>query len=233
MSNLIEIKNVSKDYGKNKVLNTVNLDLNKGKIVGLCGPNGAGKTTLIKILVGLLRDYKGDVLVDKQVIGPHSKALISYLPDLNYFDLNINGNKAMNLYIDMYEDFDETIYMNLMDSMRLDMKMPLKKMSKGMKEKFQLALALARQADIYLLDEPIAGVDPASRDLIIETILANYNEDALMVISTHLIADIEPILDEVIFLNEGIITLFENCDDLRERTKMSVNELFREEFRWA
>lgn len=233
MSNLIDIRNVSKDYGRNNVLNDVDLQLTKGKIIGLCGPNGAGKTTLIKILVGLLKDYKGEILIDNEKIGIHSKAIISYLPDLNYFENTINGNKAMNLYIDMYSDFDKSIYMNLMSSMHLDMKLPLKKMSKGMKEKFQLALALARQADIYLLDEPIAGVDPASRDLIIETILANYNENALMIISTHLISDVEPILDEVIFLNEGRVTLHENCDELRERTNMSVNELFREEFRWS
>ena len=134
---------------------------------------------------------------------------------------------------DMYHDFDEKIFESLMDQMKLEMNQPLKKMSKGMKEKFQLALCLSRQAQIYLLDEPIAGVDPASRDLIIETILGNYSEGALMVISTHLIADIESILDEVVFINEGEITRHENCDVLREQEGMSINELFRKEFKWS
>ncbi len=232
MTGLIEIKNITKSYGKFKVLNNVDLSLEGGKIVGLCGPNGAGKTTLIKMITGLLRDYEGEILVSDKPIGPESKALISYLPDINYFNDNMNGEKAKSLYIDMYADFDPVVFGNLMNQMRLDTHIPLKKMSKGMREKFQLALCLSRQAAIYLLDEPIAGVDPASRDLIIETILGNYSEGALMVISTHLIADIEAVLDEVIFINNGEITLHENCDILRERTGLSVNELFRKEFKW-
>ena len=232
MTELIEIKNITKSYGKFKVLNNVDLSLEGGKIVGLCGPNGAGKTTLIKMITGLLRDYEGEILVSDKPIGSESKALISYLPDINYFNDNMNGEKAKSLYIDMYADFDPVVFGNLMNQMRLDTHIPLKKMSKGMREKFQLALCLSRQAAIYLLDEPIAGVDPASRDLIIETILGNYSEGALMVISTHLIADIEAVLDEVIFINNGEITLHENCDILRERTGLSVNELFRKEFKW-
>ncbi len=232
MTGLIEIKNLNKSYGKFKVLNNVDLSLEGGKIVGLCGPNGAGKTTLIKILTGLLRDYDGEVLIENNGVGAKSKALISYLPDINYFNDNTTGEAAKSLYIDMYHDFDPIIFDKLMNEMRLDSKLALKKMSKGMKEKFQLALCLSRQADIYLLDEPIAGVDPASRDLIIETILGNYSEGALMVISTHLISDIEAVLDEVIFINNGEVTLHENCDVLRERTGLSVNELFRKEFKW-
>lgn len=230
---LIEIKHVSKKYGKFSVLNDINLELGAGKIVGLCGPNGAGKTTLIKMLTGLLRDFDGAITVGGYEIGSETKALISYLPDINYFNDNITGARAKSLYVDMYPDFDALIYIELMEKLKLDMKKPLKKMSKGMKEKFQLALCLSRQAEVYLLDEPIAGVDPASRDLIIETILGNYSEGSLMVISTHLIQDIETVLDEVIFLNEGKVTLFENCDALRERTGKSVNELFREEFKWS
>lgn len=233
MSKILEISNLEKNYGKFEILKDVELSLDKGKIIGLCGPNGAGKTTLIKILAGLLRDYKGDISVGGHPIGFASKAMISYLPDLNYFDDNISGKRAIALYNDMYPDFDQQIFIDLLDRMKLDINMPLKKMSKGMKEKFQLALCLSRQAEVYLIDEPIAGVDPASRDLIIETILGTYNEDALMLISTHLIQDIEPVLDEVIFLKDGRINLHENCDDLRERTGQSVNEVFREVFRWS
>lgn len=233
MSKILEIRNLNKNYGKYEILKDVDLSLDKGKIIGLCGPNGAGKTTLIKILAGLLRDYKGEISVGGHPIGYASKAMISYLPDLNYFDDNITGKRAIVLYNDMYPDFDRQIFVDLLERMKLDINMPLKKMSKGMKEKFQLALCLSRQAEIYLIDEPIAGVDPASRDLIIETILGTYNEDALMLISTHLIQDIEPVLDEVIFLKEGRIHLHENCDDLRERTGQSVNEVFREVFRWS
>lgn len=233
MSKILEIRNLDKNYGKYEILKDVDLSLDKGKIIGLCGPNGAGKTTLIKILAGLLRDYKGEISVGGHPIGYASKAMISYLPDLNYFDDNITGKRAIVLYNDMYPDFDRQIFVDLLERMKLDINMPLKKMSKGMKEKFQLALCLSRQAEIYLIDEPIAGVDPASRDLIIETILGTYNEDALMLISTHLIQDIEPVLDEVIFLKEGRIHLHENCDDLRERAGQSVNEVFREVFRWS
>lgn len=233
MSNIIEIKHLNKNYGKYDILKDVNLNLDQGKIVGLCGPNGAGKTTLIKILSGLLRAYEGEVLVDGQPIGKNSKALISYLPDINYFDDSITAKKADSLYKDMYADYDSQIFLELLEKMKLDYDQPLKKMSKGMKEKFQLALCLSRQAEIYLIDEPIAGVDPASRDLIIETILGTYHEDALIIISTHLIQDIEAVLDEVIFLKEGEVMLHENCDELRERTGQSVNEVFREVFRWS
>lgn len=233
MSNIIEIKHLNKNYGKYDILKDVNLNLDQGKIVGLCGPNGAGKTTLIKILSGLLRAYEGEVLVDGQPIGKNSKSLISYLPDINYFDDSITAKKADSLYKDMYADYDSQIFLELLEKMKLNYDQPLKKMSKGMKEKFQLALCLSRQAEIYLIDEPIAGVDPASRDLIIETILGTYHEDALIIISTHLIQDIEAVLDEVIFLKEGEVMLHENCDELRERTGQSVNEVFREVFRWS
>ncbi|NLW14775.1 MAG: ABC transporter ATP-binding protein [Erysipelothrix sp.] len=233
MEKLIKINNVSKNYGKFQVLKDVDLELESGKIVGLCGPNGAGKTTLIKTITGLLRAYDGNITVGGYAVGPESKALVSYLPDINYFEDDMSGKRAVELYSDMYADFDEHIFRELMHKMKLEMSQKIRKMSKGMKEKFQLALCLSRQASIYILDEPIAGVDPASRDLIIETILGNYSEGALMIISTHLISDIEPVLDEVIFLNNGEVTLHDNCDALRERTDMSINELFREEFKWS
>ncbi len=232
MSNLIEVKKLTKNYGKYNVLKDINLSLGGGKIIGLCGPNGAGKTTLIKMIVGLLRDYEGEITVGGFDVGFATKSMISYLPDINYFSDTLNGKSASALYKDMYADFDEMRFIELMEKMQLDSSKPLKKMSKGMKEKFQLALCLSRQAAIYILDEPIAGVDPAARDTIIETILSNYNEDALLIISTHLIQDIEIVLDEVVFLNNGMVTLHENCDDLRESRGKSVNEVFREEFRW-
>lgn len=232
MNSVIEIHHLNKNYGRHNVLDNVYLHLEGGKIIGLCGPNGAGKTTLIKILVGLLRDYDGEIKIGGKDIGYETKSLISYLPDINYFADDFNGKKAIGLYNDMYKDFDEKIFLALFESLKLKIDMPLKKMSKGMKEKFQLALCLSRQAAIYLLDEPIAGVDPAARDLIIDTILGNYNQDSLLVISTHLIQDIEAVLDEVVFLNEGRVILHRNCDELREERGMSINEIFREEFKW-
>lgn len=232
MSNILEIKDVNKNYGKNQVLKDVTLSLDSGKIIGLCGPNGSGKTTLIKIIVGLLRDFKGEVLVNGKKVGPESKAVISYLPDIDYLEGNITGHKIASLYQDMYADFDINLLEDLFLKMKLDGSMRVSEMSKGMREKFQLALCLSRKAHIYILDEPIAGVDPASRDSIIETIIETYTRDALLLISTHLIQDIESVLEEVIFLNEGLVTLHENCDVLREKNNMSIDALFREEFKW-
>lgn len=229
---IVSIQNVSKRYGKTQVLNNVTLSLERGKIIGLCGPNGAGKTTLIKVLVGLLRDHSGEILIDGKPIGAHSKSLISYLPDTDTFDSKFTGAQAARLYKDMYKDFSETTLIELFEKMQLKLDMPLKKMSKGMREKFQLALCLSRKADIYFLDEPIAGVDPAARDSIIETILGNYSQDSLLVISTHLIQDIENVLDEVVFIKDGAIVLHENCDTLREEKGMTVDALFREVFKW-
>ena len=228
----LRIQNVTKHYGSFPVLRNVNLELSGGKILGLCGPNGAGKTTLIKTIVGLLRDYEGSISVMGNPVGAESKASISYLPDVEYINGNLNGIKAANIYRDLYKDFDENILMELFDKLNLEPTMFVSKMSKGMREKFQLALCLSRRADIYIFDEPIAGVDPASRDSIIDTILSNYTKDALLIISTHLIADIEPVLDEVVFLKDGEVYLHENCDDLREQYNASVNDVFREVFKW-
>ncbi|QIK69379.1 ABC transporter ATP-binding protein [Erysipelothrix sp. HDW6C] len=228
----LSLRGLQKAYGNTPVINNVNLELTGGKIIGLCGPNGAGKTTLIKMIMGLLRDYHGDIKVLGDDIGPKSKARISYLPDVEYLDPRATGLSTAKLYQDMYADFDLHTLEDLFVKMKLDSSMPVSKMSKGMREKFQLALCLSRQADIYIFDEPIAGVDPASRDSIIDTILSNYTKDALLIISTHLIADIEPVLDEVVFLKDGAIYLHENCDDLREERGASVNDVFREVFKW-
>lgn len=231
MSDLIEIKDLYKSYGKKEVLSSIHLTLTSGKIVGLLGPNGSGKTTLIKILNGLLKDYKGTVLIDGKPIGKESKAIISYLPDEPYFESWMTTSDAVNLFKDMYKDFDEEKVLSLMEQFHIEKKVKIKNLSKGMKEKFQLALVMSRKAKIYILDEPIGGVDPAARDLILDTILNNYDNDALILLSTHLISDIENIFDEVIFLKNGEILLHENSEELREKRKASINTIFKEEFR--
>lgn len=230
--NYIELKSLDKRYGSFPVISGVDLKLQGGRIVGLCGPNGAGKTTLIKMIMGLLRDYQGSIRVLGNDIGDKSKLSISYLPDVEYLAPTMTGLKAASLYSDIYPDFDVHTLEDLFMRMNLDATMPVAKMSKGMREKFQLALCLSRKADIYIFDEPIAGVDPASRDSIIDTIINNYTKDSLLIISTHLIADIESVLDEVVFIKDGRILLHENCDDLREARGASINEIFKEEFKW-
>lgn len=230
--NYLSVRNLKKNYGKYQAITDINLELGGGRIVGLCGPNGAGKTTLIKMIVGLLRDYQGEILVKGNPVGAASKARISYLPDVEYIESTYTGFKAMEQYSIMYEDFDPKRLEDLFQRLKLDGSMPVARMSKGMREKFQLALCLSRNADIYIFDEPIAGVDPASRDSIIETIINNYTKDALLIISTHLIADIENVLDEVIFIKDGRSILHENCDDLRESRNATVDQIFREEFKW-
>lgn len=228
---MIKIEHVSKSYGKTVALANVHLELPKGKIVGLLGPNGSGKTTLIKILNGLLSDFQGSVSIGGYPVSKDSKALISYLPDQTYLANWMNGEAAIKLFNDMYADFDEARMRELLSKLRLDSKQPIKNMSKGMKEKFQLALVMSRRASVYILDEPIGGVDPAARELILTTILENYEPESLVLISTHLIADIEQIFDSVIFLKEGEVVLHKDVDVLREEEGKSVDELFREVFR--
>lgn len=228
---LIHTKNLTKLYKKHVALNNVNLDLESGRIVGLCGPNGSGKTTLIKILMGLLRDYEGDVRIGGYEIGENSMALCSYLPDKTYFEKNMTGQQAIDVFKDMYVDFDVERMNQLMESFDVGPNQTFRQMSKGMQEKFQLALVLSRNAKIYLLDEPIGGVDPASREKIMNSILTSYAKDSLLLISTHLISDIENVLDEVIFLKKGEVVLHENCDELREKVNMSIDAYFREVFR--
>ena len=213
MAELIEIHNLSKSYGKKEVLKNINLSMSGGKIIGLLGPNGSGKTTLIKILNGLLKDYIGHITIDGQPIGVHSKELISYLPDEPYFENWMTTTDALNLFNDMYKDFDLNKALSLMERMDLEKGVKIKELSKGMKEKFQLTLVMSRQAKIYILDEPIGGVDPAARDLILDVILSNYAEDAIVLLSTHLISDIEKIFDEVIFIKKGTVVLHEDSED--------------------
>lgn len=231
MSELIKIQDLNKKYGKKQVLKEVNLTLHGGQIVGLLGPNGSGKTTLIKVLNGLLKEYDGDVQIDQQAIGIHSKKIISYLPDEPYFENWMTTSDALNLFVDMYDDFDLNKALSLMERMDIEKKVKIKELSKGMKEKFQLILVMSRKARIYILDEPLGGIDPAARELILDTILNNYAEDALVLLSTHLIADIEKIFDEVIFIKNGEIILHENSEDLRMKRQASINDIFKEEFK--
>lgn len=228
---MIELKNVSKRYKQTEALKNVSLSLKPGQIVGILGPNGSGKTTLIKILNGLLRDYSGEVLVENQSIGVHSKNLISYLPDQTYLANWMNGEKAIDLFKDMYSDFDENRMRDLLAKLKLDSKQSIKTMSKGMKEKFQLALVMSRKAKIYILDEPIGGVDPAARELILNTILDNYATDSLVIISTHIISEIEQIFDTVVFLKEGEIVLCDDVEEIRSTHNKSIDELFKEIFK--
>ena len=231
MSEFIKIQYLNKKYGKKQVLKDVNLTLHGGQIVGLLGPNGSGKTTLIKVLNGLLKEYDGDVQIDQQAIGIHSKKIISYLPDEPYFENWMTTSDALNLFVDMYDDFDLNKALSLMERMDIEKKVKIKELSKGMKEKFQLILVMSRKAKIYILDEPLGGIDPAARELILDTILNNYAEDALVLLSTHLIADIEKIFDEVIFIKNGEIILHENSEDLRMKRQASINDIFKEEFK--
>ena len=231
MSELLKIGNVTKKYGCFKALDNVTLTLQSGKIVGLLGPNGSGKTTLIKIINGLLKDYQGNILVDGNPIGVESRKIISYLPDENYFQDWMYIKDVLNIFSDLYQDFQKDNCLELMKRFNLEPNMKIKSLSKGMKEKFQLCLVMSRKAKLYILDEPIAGVDPAAREVILDVILNNYDEDALVLISTHLISDLETIFDEVVFLKEGKVVLHQETEQLRHERKQSIDEAFREVFR--
>ena len=231
MSELLKITNVTKKYHHFKALNNVSMTLESGKIIGLLGPNGSGKTTLIKIINGLLKDYEGEVLVDGKNVGIDSRKIISYLPDENYFQDWMYIKDVLSIFSDLYEDFDKENCLTLMNRFKLDKGMKIKEMSKGMKEKFQLSLVMSRKAKLYILDEPIAGVEPAAREVILDVILNNYEEDALVLISTHLISDLETIFDDVVFLKDGEIVLHQSTEDLRLERKQSIDEAFREVFR--
>ena len=228
---LVEITGLTKNYGGLKALDDVNISLESGRIIGLLGPNGSGKTTLIKILNGLLRPSEGEVLVDGEKPGVYTKSVISYLPDRMYFADWMSVNDMMDFFGDFYEDFDRERAEKMCGLLGISLKSKMKTLSKGTKEKVQLILVMSRRAKLYLLDEPIAGVDPAARDYILNTIVSNYSEDSTVLISTHLISDIENILDEIVFINMGVVTRHDTVDNIREQTGMSVDELFRNEFR--
>ena len=222
---------LSKDYGQIRALDRIDLRLEEGKIIGLLGPNGSGKTTLIKLASRLLVPSEGSITICGEVPSEKSKAIVSYLPDRNFLPDWMNSNDLIALYEDFFADFSKERAIEMLGSLNIDMTMPLKKMSKGTKEKVQLIMTMSRQAKLYLLDEPIAGVDPAARDYILRTIISNYDENATVLISTHLIADVENVLDEAIFLKQGKIVLHERVDELKESTGKSVDEYFREVFK--
>ena len=231
MNTALECRNLGKRYGKLAALDDVNVSLRKGCITGLLGPNGSGKTTLIKLANGLLRPSSGDITVYGNQIGPQSKALVSYLPDRICLDPWMKISDALEFYADFYADFYKDIAMEMLKNLKLDLGKRIKTLSKGNQEKVQLVLVMSRKAQLYLLDEPIGGVDPAARDYIINTILSNHNEEAAVLISTHLIQDVEQILDDIIFLKEGKVILQGIADDIRADKKMSIDSLFREVFK--
>lgn len=230
MKNIGYIENLTKNYGNKRVLDAVSFTIPEGEIIGLLGPNGAGKTTLIKILVGLLQKKSGTVLVENQEIGIKTKALISYLPDQNALGKWMNIRDVIDTYKDLFPDFDEKRAREMIEILKLDEKSGLRSLSKGMYEKLQLSMTMARDAKLYVLDEPLAGVDPATRDFILKTILRNFRPTSSILISTHLVSDVEQIFDRILFLNKGKLILNERVEHIREKRNLSINALFKEVF---
>lgn len=229
--NLIEIKDLTKSYGKKQALKDINLTIEPGNIYGLLGPNGSGKTTLIKIINNLLTPTSGEIKIKGNTPGIESKKIISYLPERTYLNMNFKVKEVLDYFEDFYDNFDRKKALTLLRKLNINPEDKLKTMSKGTKEKVQLILVMSRKADIYILDEPIGGVDPASRDYILETILSNFDDKASMIISTHLIQDIESILDNVIFINKGKIILNDKADNIRTQRNQTIDQVFREEFK--
>jgi ABC-2 type transport system ATP-binding protein len=228
---LIEYRNVTKLYKSFAALNGVNLDIPAGRIVGLLGPNGSGKTTLIKLTAGLLTPTAGTITVDGHEPGPETKAVLAYLPEKSYMSEWMTVDAFINYFADFYADFDRVKANEMLLRLGIDPRRTLKTLSKGTKEKVQLVMVMSRAAKAYFLDEPIAGVDPAARDYILNTIIRNYSENASVIISTHLIYDIENVLDDVIFIRNGQIIIADSADNVREQSGKSVDMLFREVFR--
>lgn len=228
---LLECKGLCKSYGEKEVLKDINLVIPRGKIIGLLGKNGTGKSTLIKLINDLLTPSAGEILINGRKVGIESKKIISYLPERTYLDKSMTVNETIKFFSEFYDNFDSEKAKRLLDDLGLDVNLKLAKMSKGMQEKVQLVLVMSRRAELYILDEPLGGVDPATRDYILDTILTNFNEGASIIISTHLIADIERILDEVIFIDKGKIVMSGEADKLRKKNKASIDEIFRREFK--
>ena len=228
---LLECKNLSKSFDNKKILKDVNLIIPRGKIIGLLGKNGQGKTTLLKLINDLLTPTSGEVLIEGKHPGVESKKIISYLPERTYLDKEMKVIDTLNYFKEFYDNFDIDKAKKLLKDLDLDINYKISKMSKGMQEKLQLILVMSREADLYILDEPLGGVDPATRDYILDTILYNFKEGSSVIISTHLISDIERILDEVIFIDKGKIILTASADELREKEKSSIDEIFRRIFK--
>ena len=232
MGEILRCDNLCKDFGATRALDRLCLSVGSGKIIGLLGPNGAGKTTLIKIVNGLLQPTFGEVLIDGKRPGVETKPLVSYLPDVNYLNNWMTVEQIIFMFADFYADFRSDLAFDMVKRLGINRMQRLKSLSKGNKEKVCLILVMSRNAKLYILDEPIAGVDPATRDYIISTIINNYNPEASVLISTHLISDIESISDEVIFIQNGRVVLQDTVDHIREQNHMSVDDLFREVFKW-
>ena len=231
MDKILEIRGLDKSYGRTHAVKGISFDVAKGRIVGLLGPNGSGKTTIIKTIMGLMTDYDGDVAIVGEKPGVAANNVISYLPDVSHIPTWLKVNQAINFFADFYADFDKKRAENMLDAMKIPREKRIKALSRGMQEKVQLSLVMSRRAKLYILDEPIGAVDPASREFIIGTILKNFNEDGAILLSTHIIADIEPILDEAIFLREGEIVLHDDVDKIREERDSSLDQLFRDIFK--
>ena len=229
---LLYAENLVKRYGTRPALNGVHLRITKGKIIGLLGPNGSGKTTIINIINGLLTADGGTIVIDGKAPGVDTKKIVSYLPDNNYLNTYMTVREIVTYFKDFYEDFREELAYEMLSRLGIQPELKLKTLSKGNKEKVCLILTMSRNAKLYVLDEPIAGVDPAARDYVIDTIIQNQNPDATVLISTHLISDIEQVLDEVIFLKDGVTVLHKTVDEIREENGKSIDGLFREVFRW-
>ena len=228
---LLEIKKLNKSFDNKEILKNINLKIKHGRIIGLLGKNGAGKTTIIKLINDLLTPTSGEILVNGKKIGVETKKIISYLPERTYLNKQMKVSEVLSFFKDFYDNFDIEKAKKLLIDLDLDINQNLSKMSKGMQEKVQLVLVMSRNADLYILDEPLGGVDPATRDYILDTILSNFSENASVIISTHLISDIERILDEVIFIDKGKIILHEDADKLRNKEKASIDEIFRRMFK--
>lgn len=232
MSEILKCVNLTKRYGGIVAIDNINLSIESGKIIGLLGPNGSGKTTLIKLINGLLTPNSGEIYVNNMKISPQTKKLVAYLPDNNFLNSYMTAEQIITMFTDFFDDFRPNIAYEMLSRLGVMKNMRLKNLSKGNKEKVCLILTMSRNAMLYVLDEPIAAVDPATRDYIISTILNNYNKESAVLISTHLISDIEQILDDVIFINNGKIYLHESVDNIRNVHQKSVDELFREVFKW-
>ena len=228
---LVECKRLCKSYDEKQVIKDVNLKIPKGKIIGLLGKNGTGKTTLIKLINDLLTPTSGEVLIKGKKPGVESKDIIAFLPERTYLDREMTVKDAIKYFEEFYKNFDSQKAIKLLKDLDLDMNSKISKMSKGMQEKLQLILVMSRNAELYILDEPLGGVDPATRDYILDTILSNFCEGASVIISTHLIADIERILDEVIFIDKGEIIVTSSADELRNKENASIDEIFRRYFK--
>ena len=234
MNSILECRNLEKSYdgGRTKALKGISLSLGRGRIIGLLGPNGSGKTTFIKLLSGLLTPDGGELYIGGYPVGVETKRMISYLPEVTYLAKSMKVHQIISYFGDFYRDFDAGRAYEMLNRLNINPGDSLKTMSKGTKEKVQLIMVMSRNADLYVLDEPIGGVDPAARDYILDTIVSNYNPESTILLSTHLIADVEQILDDVIFIREGSILLAEPAERLRKERGCSVDEAFREVFRW-